>query len=486
MWIINFFKIIFGKKKKLSNSKTNNDNIEKLSNSKHNSFYNNSTLPSYMMISEEDKLILLNSIQNIKKILKDDNAKQKEISKIIALINNSNIDSHSIKEYLDKQDFDKLSNKRLDTLLNSLDSKVKKDVYSIIDNYNNNVKTIKGTIDTLDGMIEYVKKNNISFETNSLIKEKVSNISFNSDDNNKTILLDKDIINTIKNWDKNIIAEVELEYQKVNYVTISTVMIDRIITEYQKIEDDYKHHRFNKLYYDKELTKIKEQIDFLKKIKNSSKVYNEIEKLRKELYTKSKDKYDILYNNEVFMNINKKCDELLNRVNQKVIDIKKEKKNNDAKRDNIKEEYLKKIILRFKDLNLSCDLILEHREKENEILDYSDISMYLNKVYLEFIEGVSANFNYQRNKTKTELVKLYNDLNNIMAYKKKEKYISINHINFKMEDLVEAIIIRKKDVENEINYSKKLPNSDLVDEKILEIKEKFIQNDHNKVLKKAN
>ena len=44
----------------------------------------------------------------------------------------------------------------------------------------------------------------------------------------------KDLLNSIKSWDKNIIDEVKLEYERVNYVTISTVMIDRIINKYQK------------------------------------------------------------------------------------------------------------------------------------------------------------------------------------------------------------------------------------------------------------
>ena len=188
--------------------------------------------------------------------------------------------------------------------------------------------------------------------------------------------------------------------------------------------------------------------------------------MRKELYTKSKDKYDILYNNEIFMNIDNKCDELLNKVNQKVVDIKKNEDNKvfkENKKDKLKEEYLKKILLRFKDLNLSRDLILLHQKRELEIEDYGNLSLYLSDVYHEFVKGVSNEFNYQRNKTKTELVKLYNDLNNIISYNKGEKHVSIDHINFKMMDLIDAVKIKKIEVENSIGDFKEISNSNVVD-----------------------
>lgn len=477
MWIIYFFKKLFGKD--IKKTKKITKTIEK-----NEKLFKSSMLPPYMMIDESGKLVLINNIEKAKQILKNNDIKKREIAKIIALLSNIGIDKETL-ESLNKED--KLDNKRLEAVLASCDSVVKENVYKIIDDYNKKTVLIKETINTLDNMTEYVKKNDISFETSNLINNEVSNITIESIED-KPVTIDKDVLNTIKNWDKNIVGEVKLEYEKVNYVTISTLMIDKMMDKYKKIEEDYKNHRFNKSYYEKELNKIKEQINYLKKIKNTSAVYTEIEKLKKELYTKSKDKYDILYNNEIFMDMNKKCDELLNKVNQKVVDIKKEDKSKEEenKKERLKEEYLKKILLRFKDLHLSRELILLHQQKEVEIEDYGDLSIYLNQVYLEFIDGVSDKFNYQRNKAKTELVKLYNDLNNIMSHQKKEEHISIEHINFKMEDLIDAVKIRKEEVENNIDIKKKSPYSSQVDEKIQQFEEKFIGIEHGKTLKKAS
>lgn len=488
MWIINFFRQLFGKKEKKSSKLKNNKNLTKQNKNKVNSSYINTTLPSYMLISDQDKLVLIKNIQNIKKRLDESYISEKEMTKIIALISSYGINTDGIEEYLNKQGLNKIDNQKIDVLLGDCDIRIKENIHQVISHHQSSNQSIVETIRNLDETEKYIKTHSISFMAEAIINDELINIERYSEIDPSTVLFDKDIFNTIKNWDKNILHEVKITYQKANYVTISTVMIDQIITKYQKIEEDYQHHRFNKYYYEKELGKIKEQIDFLKKIKNTKKVYAEIEKLKKELYTKSKDKYDILYNNEIFMSINKKCDELLDKVNQKVIDIKKEEKKEEKedKKEQLKEDYLKRILLRFQDLNLSRDLILHHKEKENEIFDYSSLSLYIDSVYLEFITGIDDNFNYQRNKAKTELVKLYNDLNNIIAYKKKEERLSIDHINFKMEDLYDAVIIRKNEVEKEIDNPKKLSNSNLVDEKLLQIRERFIGNTNEKVLKKTN
>ena len=480
IWIINFLKKLFGKINKKTKKITKNKNIDKNKN-----LYNSTSFPPYMMIDDSGKLVLIKNIQDTKTKLKNNDIKKREIAKIIALLSNVGIDKKVLEDSLYKEE--KLDNKKLESILVNCDSVVKENVYKIIDDYKKSSTIIKETISNLDNLTEYVKKNDISFETSNLINSELSNITTKTIEE-KPVSIDKDVLNKIKNWDKNIISEVKLEYQKVNYVTISTVMIDKMMDKYKKIEEDYKNHRYNKSYYEKELNKIKEQINYLKKIKNGNVVYSEIEKLKKELYTKSKDKYDILYNNEIFMDVNKKCDELLNKVNQKVVDIKKEEKDKEEenKKEKLKEEYLKKILLRFKDLNLSRELILLHQEKEKEIDDYSDTSIYLNQVYLEFIEGVSDNFNYQRNKAKTELVKLYNDLNNIMSHGKKEKHISIDHINFQMEDLIDAVKIRKEEVEKNIDIKKNPTYSMQVDEKIQQFEEKFLEKEHGKTLKKSS
>ena len=111
----------------------------------------------------------------------------------------------------------------------------------------------------------------------------------------------------------------------MNYVTITTVFIDQEYEKIKKLQDDFKSHRYNKYYYEREINQIKQELNKIKNLKNRKDVNDSINNLKKELLTKSKDKYDILYNNEVFMNLEKECDNLLDKINAKVVDIKKEK-----------------------------------------------------------------------------------------------------------------------------------------------------------------
>ena len=78
-------------------------------------------------------------------------------------------------------------------------------------------------------------------------------------------------------------------------------------------------------------------------------------------------------------------------------------------------------------------------------------------------------------------------LNNILSIVKKSTFVSIDHINFQMNDLVEAVKSKKEELEKEIIGANELDSSELVDEKIENIRERFIGIDaHKKVLKKTN
>ena len=219
----------------------------------------------------------------------------------------------------------------------------------------------------------------------------------------------------------------------------------------------------------------------LMNLKNKSQVYNEITRLRKELYTKSKDKYDLLYNNEIFMNIDKKCDDLLNKVNAKVIDIKKEevKENKVDKR----KEYLENIIKRFQDMDLARELILKDVDIELEKND--SLINYVNHIYNEFLYGESGEFNFEKNRNKTELVKFFNNINVAISYIKEENSISIGHINFRMNDLVDAVSVKKNELEDliEKKYNYKIDNP-LIDDKLNKLNPNY-KKETNKVLKKT-
>ena len=485
-WIKSFFKKFFVKKKYPTFLKKENKEKTNIKKTALNSSINNETLPSYMLISSEDKKKLIDQINDLKKKILNDYLKETIIKNTIDLLDDSILKNKYIDEiniYCNNQDLDKLNIKKVLSNFNVNKEKIDK----VIDSVNSQIEVTKKSISNIDKIIKYVEEENVSLGSRDIINEKVLSISIDKEyENTNSILLDKDIINVIKNWDELIIDEVNKEYHIVNYVTISTTIIDKLLDKYNKIEDNYYNHRYNKLYYERELQKIKEQVKYLKTLKNKNNVQKEIEKLRKELYTKSKDKYDILYNNEVFLNIDKKCNELLDKVNQKVIDIK----NNENKKDNQKteeerrhEQYLKNILLRFEDLSKARELILLDQYSSN---DLEDIYGYINSIYLNFIKGIDQEFNFERNKYKTELIKLYNDINRLISINNKKQFIFIDHINFRMNDLVDAVTFKKRELDN-INAHKQVTNnSTLVDEKLEKIKNKYLEKNNKKLIKKNN
>ncbi len=454
-WIISLFHMIFKKDKK----ETKKSSLEKKNTVKNNNKIKgivteiNETIPSYMYLSSREKDLLISRIKEIKKLMqkKGNDYFNKEIDELISILDECiEKDNSELKEMVNsfKNDISKgneKNNKQYNLLMNYL-PKNKKEEFSLkYSNYYDNSFSIKNNLAKIDSIINTLEKKEITLiEKNHLI-----DISDNYENSKNNIIDDienynKDMHYVMENINKNIISKVKLDYKKVNYITLSTELLDEIQSNLKKIEDNYKSHLYNKHYYEREINKIKKQILELKDLKNKPYVYNEILRLRKELYTKSKDKYDILYNNEIFMNINEKCDDLISKVNAKVVDIKKE----DTKKENTKKknEYLKNILLRFQDMALARDIILE-----SEKLDFNndkEMILYIKNMYDEFSNDIDMPFNFNRNKDKTELVVLFNRLNKVNCHLKKEKYISIEHINFRMNDLVEAVNIKNEELNN--------------------------------------
>lgn len=478
-WIISLFHKDAKNKKHVNYSISQEVNLNKTNSKKiHNGVFNGE-LPPYFMINNQDKELLIKNIQNLRETLINNSAKERIIQRITELLNNSLVleDLDKVKKQLNNQDFDKTSVKRISDLLNDLNIEKEK-IKAITDTIIKENEFVKASTSNLDNLIRYIGENDISIGVRDTINDKIL-IPDNALDSK--VITNKDILNIIKDWDKSIIEEVMLEYEKANYVTISTILVDKIIEKYNSLEEDYGHHRYNKFYYDRQLNKLKKQVDYLQNLKNNPDIEIEIQKLRKELYSKSKDKYDLLYNNEIFMNIHKKCDELLLSINQRVVDIKKDHHDEDNKEDQ-KQEYLKKIILRFQDLDLAKTLIVTY---SNQNKDIDDIILSIDMAYSEFLKTLTEPFNFQRNKAKTELVKLYNDLNRIISSFKREPYILVEHINFKMEDLINAVIVRKNELSRMFPLEKELSNSQLVVEKIEKMKKKYLETKGKKLIKKT-
>ena len=341
----------------------------------------------------------------------------------------------------------------------------------------------------IENVVNKLSENDISFYQNEKINEVLdvflNDKEINNNVHEKVTQLNKNISEIIDNFDKIIQDKVAKEYQEVNFITISTLLLDETINEIKKLEDNYKNHKYNKYYYEREVEKIKERIKKLKKLRDTEKVREEIELLRKSIYTKSKDKFDLLYNDEIFLNIEKTCDDLVNKVNRKVIDIKKIKKEDSKEKQEKKDkenkdeqkEIFDNILKRFKDLELARKILLLRRNEEYDINNINELYNRINSAYYEFINGEKVIFNFSRNKTKTELVKLYNEMNYLDCKLTKQEYNFIEHINFQMDDLLDSVISKKEKLDNllEIKYhyeKEKHEESILVENKLKLLKEK--------------
>lgn len=481
-WLKSLFKKLFGKKK-ITVTTNNNELTNLKSNNKQVNIKEtyNGSLPNYMFISSKEKEKLLYTLSLMINALGENNTKllEKEHSELIRYIKTlgkvNNIDDKKI-----------LSIKDIDVITNDF---TPEDKNKVISKYNDIIKRnndFKIHLNEVNKVIKLIEKKDISIIAEDEIEREISNI--NSDKN----ILDKDntklndfsnrIFTIIGNIDKDFASEVLKDYEKVNYITLSTTIIDKNYERLMKLEDDFKNHRYNKFYYEREINRIKKELNRLKDIKTNKEVNDHINLLKKELYTKSKDKYDLLYNNEIFINFNNECDELLNKINAKVIDIKKDKEEKKTITNKKEEEYIKKILLRFQDMELAREILLQANERNIKITNRDDIINYINSIYEEFNNGIEANFNYEKNRKRTELVKLYNDINKVIGVVKKEEYIPILHINFKMDDLIEASLYKKDELDiilhnNKINGCE----SSIIDEKLDNLSGK-----KTKILKKDN
>lgn len=456
MWLIELFYSLLGKKRKIKKFKVNLK--KETTNKKKNKAGINTPfdeeLPSYMFINDRDKEKLIYSLSLMKKYLEETNEKRKEVEerKIVKYLE----DKYNIK-------IDEITSpKILETIIKDIEVPEKKE---IISKYNEIVKRdedFKVHIDKIDKVINEINKQEISIIKENEIDREISkittdkNIQENTEE--KVDYFNKNVIEIVDNIDEEFIKEVVREYNKVNYVTVSTMIIDKNYERFKKLQEDFKNHRYNKYYYEREINKIKHELNQIKSLKNNKEVSEHIEKLKKELYTKSKDKYDLLYNNELFMNFNKECDLLLDKINAKVIDIKKEekkeskeeqekkiKKEQEEQEEINKRKYLDNILLRFQDMTIARDLIKQAQDDDNLLILDNKVD-FISRIYQKYNSGIEQRFNFDRNRQKTELVILYNELNMAISKETKEPFISIDHINFRMEDLVEAVEVKKEEL----------------------------------------
>lgn len=436
--IIAFFKSIFGKK---DNKKVITPNIS--SEKKKKVVIPSAQLPKYFYIDEDGKGEIINSLKLIYEKLNDKN------------INNDSL----LCENMELKAFH-------DNLIN--DNTEKKYNYIVINN-----------------LIKNVENNEISYYLKAQLENLCDNFLDNKNqketDTNKIIKFKDLFKEIIKESDHHIIKKTNEEYDKVNYITVMTVILDETNNEIEKIDEDINKHKKNKYYYNKKIRKLKKRMLELEKIKEKDLVWNEILILRKDYYTKSKDKYDLLYNDEVYVNLIKKCDLILNKVNQKIVDNKK----TNEKKEEIKDDILSfKIYKRYQDLAIARKKILLNEEKFIYPTNKEEIINYLDSIYSDFIKKEQASgFNYERNLIKYKAVNLSNNLTRIICGMTGDGYIPLEHINTPMDYILQDVYNKKQYLELIIhnNDETRSENSKKVDDRINKLLNRETEKTNSKI-----
>ena len=137
-WLISLFRNLFTvKKEKITVSRTsNNITVSKKKNQMVNSS-SNETMPSYMMITNEEKLALINKLLKLKNELKQNNDNKKLINKIVTLLEESDYKGknkdHNIAIIQSQlQDLNKVDLKKINSLLTNYDEVAKESVEGLI------------------------------------------------------------------------------------------------------------------------------------------------------------------------------------------------------------------------------------------------------------------------------------------------------------------------------------------------------------------
>ena len=334
-------------------------------------------------------------------------------------------------------------------------------------------ETVKKTQDKEETKLNVAQEEEIKEVLEDAINDKEIHIDTEEKIINIQKEINKVIDNKINKHDKEIIEKAYYKYEKVNYVVATTMEIEELENDIKELEESVKLNNRKKSYYVDKVKEIEKKIKRLKKINKNPKVYDELERLKDDFYTKSIDKYDLLYSKEVFINLDKQCDNIIDYIETKEKaeekeeeTLKKEKEEEKKQRDKeqeeirklreqekekarkAREEYQENVIKRYLDLKKSNTILLNNILIHHERVIEDDIIKTLRNDYDDFLEGEENEFNFERNRQKTEVCKLYNNLLEVLSREQKAPYEPVEHINFPYQTLLEETIATKSAVEN--------------------------------------
>lgn len=350
-----------------------------------------------------------------------------------------------------------------------------------------NDATIEDELDNIRKISEIINTNHILVsqidELNEMVDVTLRDEQLNLSTNEKINILKDNITNlfdeNLKDYEKHVIEKAYYEYEKVNYVIVTSMLIDEIYDELEMINENYHKNRYSRKEFINKIREIEKKLERLERINNREEVQKEIELLKNDLYTKHKDKYDLLYNKEIFINIEKQCNDVIKQVEfneKKAKEVKIEKQKNEEKlkqeksdkekkkkdlekqKEDLEEEKIREenILKRFMDLELARQILaVREMEKIKKFKRENIIDDTLSS-YQEFLMGDNHEFNFVRNKIKLEVAKLYNDTLRNICVLEEMPFNPVEHINIKLSDMVEETLNNQQRLNNLLMEKKKV------------------------------
>lgn len=333
----------------------------------------------------------------------------------------------------------------------------------------NNIKKISEIITNNQVLVSQID------ELNEMVDITLKDEELNLNTNEKINILKDNIANlfdeNLKDYEKHIIEKAYYEYEKVNYVIVTSMLIDEIYDELEMININYNKNRYSKKEFINKVREIEKKLERFEKISDREEVQKEIEVLKNDLYTKRKDKYDLLYNKEIFISLEKQCDDIIKHIEinekktkevkvekqkneeilkQEKLEKEKKKKELEKQKEELEEEKIREenILKRFMDLELARQILMVREMEKIKKFKRENIITDTLSSYQEFLIGDNHDFNFVRNRVKLEVAKLYNDTLRNICVLEEMPFNPVEHINIKLSDMIEETISNQQRLNN--------------------------------------
>lgn len=259
-------------------------------------------------------------------------------------------------------------------------------------------------LNEIDKKITYEPLNNIDvIKIDEVIKKtEKHDPPYNKEEKIRKINNDiKDVLNEkLTKTEKNAIEKAYSKYDKVDYVIMTTVLIDDLKNRLDKAKEDYSLNKISIQEYRNRIKSIKESIEELGNINNKPYVREEIKRLREDIYTKKNDKYDILFNDNLFYELEKECEHLEKKTIKKEIEVEIDERVETEKK---KKEEQKKIEEKKKREEEKLILKKKRKELEEQSLIVK-LMQYYNEIYTNTLGGEKNINNKKDNKVEARML----------------------------------------------------------------------------------